>query len=254
MTLRRPFSPTPTGPLVTPWMIYGSNSRIITLFGRIHSSINVDIIVADSIPFLAEEIFASLFYLAGESRDPIKMVINNRGDDIHAVLMIVQAIDPVQAMGIDVEILVVGSSMSMASIILASGTRGKRYALDRSIVHLHAESRVIGGQGEDFERAKEYTDRLARQMYLLLAQRTKIPEYHLEQEQIAPRDKTMLENDEGRIKLVKRFLKNETYLSAYEAQAAGIIDAVIPPGDGKIMEIFNAPTEALSEKQEGGRA
>src|SRR3989344_9081438 len=108
--LRRPWSETQTGPLVPPWLLFGKDARIITLFGDINSSISVPVINLDSIPFLAEETFASLMYLAQESKDPIRIVINNRGGSVSAGLTIIQGIEHLQKSGIDVEILVLGSA------------------------------------------------------------------------------------------------------------------------------------------------
>lgn len=238
MSLRKPYSESPTGPLVSPWLLFGRDARIITLFGLIHSSTSVPVITSDSMPFLAEEFFADLMFLGQSSREPIRIIINNSGGSVPAGLTIINGIEHLQHNGIDVEVLVLGASMSMASIVLASGTEGKRYALSRSIIHFHNGYQRSEGSPEDKKRIDEFQERLTLQMYAILADRTKIPEYYVAKE-IPEVSISRLGEKEIRMKYIRRFLDGETFLSAEQALEAGVIDKVIAPGDQLLDTIFS---------------
>ncbi len=240
MSLRRGWSKEPHGQLVSPWLLFGRESRIITLFGMISSSISVNVITSDSMPFLAEETFADMMLLANESSEPVKIAVNNRGGDVAAGMIIVQGIEHLQARKIDVEILDLGSSMSMASVILASGTKGKRFATARSVVHLHSGSQTTSGTPEDVAHIQEYIDRMREGLVQILTKNTKIPEYFLKQPD-STMNPELLKSEEGRLKLTKEFLKGEKFLNPEQAIEAGIIDQILKPGDEKLTEFFSLP-------------
>lgn len=235
----REWSKKPPGTLVNHPDILTRDARILRLYGTLYSSgdLEKEAITADRERFMAETVFESLMVLGNESSDTVKILINNPGGSVVAGFSIIQAIEHLQAKGIDVEMLVTGVSASMASIILAAGTLGKRYALPRSTVHFHSAFFEVPDSMEEKkkERLTENGKRLSLEMRRLLASRTKIPEY---------RWKTMGHNEpvadeEARLKRVKEFLDDsETYLSAEQALEAGVIDAVLAPGDKRLDEIF----------------
>lgn len=104
---------------------------------------------------IANLIIAQLLFL--EREDPEKdvtMYIHSPGGVVTAGLAIY---DTMNLMRCDVATICVGSCASMGTVLLAAGTKGKRYALPNSTMHVHqALIRGMGGQASDIEiHAKE---------------------------------------------------------------------------------------------------
>lgn len=104
---------------------------------------------------IANLIIAQLLYL--EREDPekdINMYIHSPGGGVSAGLAIY---DTMQLSRCDIATICVGSCASMATVLLSAGTKGKRYALPSSTIHIHqAIIRGVGGQASDVEiHAKE---------------------------------------------------------------------------------------------------
>jgi ATP-dependent Clp protease protease subunit len=98
---------------------------------------------------VANLIMAQMLFL--ESEDPerdIRLYINSPGGDIYALLSIY---DTMQYVRNDVSTTVMGMAASAAAVILASGTRGKRFALPNSRVLIHQPRGQAGGQAADIE-------------------------------------------------------------------------------------------------------
>ncbi len=85
-------------------------------------------------------IIAQFLFLEREDPDKdISLYIHSPGGEINAGLAIY---DTIQLSRCDVSTICVGLAASMATVLLASGTKGKRYALPNSTVHMH---QAIGG-------------------------------------------------------------------------------------------------------------
>lgn len=234
------------GLLVTPWELFERDSRIVPLFGMVRSSIDVNVVASDSMPFLAENILAALMLLAQESSDPVKIVINSNGGSLVAGFDIVQAIEHLQAKGIEVWTIDIGAAKSMASTVLAAGTKGKRFAFKRSCVHLHSGTVSTGEQRpEDKEMIDAYLERIRASLNRILTERTKIPEYYVKSDNSV--NPELLKSDEGRFKLTRQFLGKEQYLTPEQALEAGIIDQILEPGNPIIDSVFKL------QKMGGGR-
>jgi len=99
---------------------------------------------------IANLIIAQLLYL--EREDPekdINMYIHSPGGIVSAGLAIY---DTMQLSRCDIATICVGSCASMGTVLLAAGTKGKRYALPNSTIHIHqAVIRGVGGQATDVE-------------------------------------------------------------------------------------------------------
>lgn len=245
----QPWSKDPTGPIVGPFVLLNRDQRMLTLFGQIHASTDVGMITSESIPFLAENVTASLLLLGSESKEPVTLLINNGGGSIQAGITIIQAIEHLKAQEISVRMVVMGTSASMASVILATGSPGARYALPRALVHFHSGHQAQQGTPDEVDRAQEFAKRLFSQMHEILAFETKLPEYFLrevrkewEEDSAAKLDPSTEKGRERRLKFVKEFLAAETYLSAEQALAAGVIDKILAPGNPFVNEIFRVKT------------
>ena len=103
---------------------------------------------------IANVIIAQLLYLEREDPDKdINMYINSPGGVISAGLAIY---DTMQLMRCDMATICVGECASMATVLLAAGTKGKRYALAHSTIHIHQARGGATGQAADIEiHAKE---------------------------------------------------------------------------------------------------
>ncbi|MEO6197987.1 MAG: ATP-dependent Clp protease proteolytic subunit [Dehalococcoidia bacterium] len=99
---------------------------------------------------VANVIIAQLLYLDREDPDKdVTMYIHSPGGVVSAGLAIY---DTMQLMKCDVATICVGSCASMGTVLLGAGTKGKRYALPNSTIHIHqAIIRGMGGQASDVE-------------------------------------------------------------------------------------------------------
>ena len=99
---------------------------------------------------IANLIIAQLLYLDREDPEKdVNMYIHSPGGVVSAGLAIY---DTMQLMRCDVATICVGSCASMGTVVLCAGTKGKRYALPNSTIHIHqAIIRGVGGQATDVE-------------------------------------------------------------------------------------------------------
>lgn len=152
---------------------------------------------------LANSVIAQLLYLS--AKDPgkeIQIYINSPGGILSAGLAIY---DTMQYVKCDISTVCVGMAASAAAVLLAAGTKGKRYALPNSEMMLHQVAvSGIGGEAVEVEIA-------AKQILKLKDRVNRILAYHTGQ----PLEK--IEKDTDR----------DFYLSAEEAKEYGLIDEVI---------------------------
>src|SRR4029077_21044878 len=98
---------------------------------------------------VANVVIAQLLFL--ESEDPDKdvmMYVNSPGGEVTAGLAIY---DTMQALRCPVATFCVGQAASMASLLLAAGTKGKRSALPHARVIIHHPSAALQGPATDIE-------------------------------------------------------------------------------------------------------
>ena len=120
--------------------------RIIFLSGPISSEV-------------ANLVIAQLIYL--EAKDPSKdifLYINSPGGSVNDGLAIIDTMNYIKC---DVNTICIGSAMSMGALILASGTKGKRYALPNSEVMIH-QVLISGGLSGPATDIEIYTKNLLR--------------------------------------------------------------------------------------------
>ncbi|QDS94939.1 ATP-dependent Clp protease proteolytic subunit [Roseimaritima multifibrata] len=111
-------------------------NRIVFLQGEIHVG-------------NANELVMKLLYLQSENRrKDIHFYINSPGGSVTATLAI---FDTMKMLSCDVATYCVGEAASGAAILLAGGTKGKRYCLPHSRVMVHQPMGGVGGQVSDIE-------------------------------------------------------------------------------------------------------
>jgi ATP-dependent Clp protease protease subunit len=98
---------------------------------------------------VANLVMAQLLYLESEDPDKdINIYINSPGGDIYALLSMY---DTMQYVRNDVSTTVMGMAASAAAVILAAGSKGKRYALPNARILIHQPRGQAGGQAADIE-------------------------------------------------------------------------------------------------------
>jgi len=151
---------------------------------------------------VANVIVAQLLHL--ESADPdkdISLYINSPGGSIYAGLAIYDTMNFVKP---DIATMCIGIAMSMGSLLLAGGTKGKRMALPNSRILMHQPSAGFEGQATDIEiHAKE-----------ILNTRARIDEIYAQ-------------HCEKPVEEVHRDMERDRFFKASEAAEYGLIDRVI---------------------------
>ncbi|MDR2377629.1 MAG: ATP-dependent Clp protease proteolytic subunit [Puniceicoccales bacterium] len=101
--------------------------------------------------FVANAVVAQLLFLQMEdAHKDIHIYINSPGGSITDGMAIY---DTMQFMSCDVVTYCIGQAASMATVLLAAGTKGKRYALPHSRMMIHQPSGGAGGQAADISIA-----------------------------------------------------------------------------------------------------
>ena len=150
----------------------------------------------------ANTIIAQLLYLQSEDEDKdIKMYVNSPGGSIYAGLAIY---DTMQHLKCDISTIAVGTAASMGSLLLAAGTKGKRFSLPHSMIHIHQPLGGAEGQATDIEITAKEILRLKSLLTELIAKHT-------------GKKKSVIERDSDR----------DYYMTAAQAEDYGIIDKVI---------------------------
>lgn len=116
---------------------------------------------------LANAVVAELLLLEGQdSEQDISIYVNSPGGSVTAGLAIY---DTIQYIKPDVSMICVGQAASMAAVLMASGAKGKRFALPNSRIMIHQPMGGFRGQATDIEiQAKEILfikDRLLQIMH-----------------------------------------------------------------------------------------
>jgi ATP-dependent Clp protease protease subunit len=151
---------------------------------------------------VANLIVAQLLYL--NSEDPnqgINMYINSPGGSIYAGLAIY---DTMQMIPAPVSTYAVGVTASMGTVLLASGAKGKRYALPHATVHLHPASSGAQGYTEDVRIAFKEQERVQTQLFHLVGKHTGHNWKEIEQD-----------------------FERDRYMDALEAKDYGLVDEVL---------------------------
>jgi len=151
---------------------------------------------------VANSIVAQLLHL--EREDPerdISMYINSPGGEVHAGLAIMDAMHLNRC---DVATYCVGVCASMATVLLSSGTPGKRYAMPNSTVHMHQVLGGAQGQAADIEIEAREAIRLNELLRGILARNTGQSEERIRQD-----------------------ADRNFYLTAQQAAEYGLIDEIL---------------------------
>ena len=151
---------------------------------------------------VANLVIAQLLYLQMEdAKKDIHLYINSPGGVVTGGMAIYDTMNFLQC---DVQTFCIGMAASMSTVLLAAGTKGKRFALPNSRVMIHQPSGGAGGQAADITIAAREILRWRRTLSDVISRLTGKP-----QEQV--------ERDSDR----------DYYMSAPEAKEYGIVDHVV---------------------------
>ncbi|MDB6140446.1 MAG: ATP-dependent Clp protease proteolytic subunit [Verrucomicrobiaceae bacterium] len=211
------FDPTiiaPRGSYMVPTVIEteGRQERAYDIYSRL---------LKDRIIFLSGEvndtmasiIIAQLLFL--QMQDPkkdINIYVNSPGGSVTAGLAIY---DTMQFLTCDVCTYSIGLVASMGAVLLAAGTKGKRYALPNSDIMIHQVSGGARGTASDVERTVEYMYSLKRRLNNILAHHTGKSVEQVSKD--ADRDNYMTAVQAAEYGLVDKVLENRKELPLVEA-------------------------------------
>jgi len=163
--------------------------RIVFLTGQFNDS-------------MANSIVAQLLFLASkDSEKDIQLYINSPGGSVTAGLAIY---DTMQYIKPDVSTVSIGLSASMGAMILASGAKGKRFALPNAEILLHQVMGGARGQASEIEITAKQIIKIKEQMNKILSKHTGQP-----------------------LAKIAKDTDRDFYLSAIEAKEYGVIDEVL---------------------------
>jgi len=163
--------------------------RIIMLSGEVNDQV-------------ASSIVAQLLFL--EAQDPDKDIyfyINSPGGVITSGLSMFDTMNYIKP---DIVTICIGQAASMGAFLLASGTKGKRYALPNARIMIHQPSGGAQGQSTDIQIQAQEIQRLKDTLNHILAEKTG-----------------------KKAKQIEKDTERDNFMSAQEAVDYGLIDKVL---------------------------
>ena len=163
--------------------------------------------------YMANLVIAQMLFLQMENKSQdIHIYINSPGGYVSSGLAIY---DTMQFVHCDVATYCIGQASSMAALLLAGGTKGKRFALPNSRIMIHQPSGGAQGTASDIKITAEEILKLKKRMTKLISKHTGQP-----------------------VEKVEKDSDRDHFMSADEAKAYGVVDEVveslkdIPKGGG----------------------
>jgi ATP-dependent Clp protease protease subunit len=156
----------------------------------------------------ANLIVAQLLYLSNQDRSsPIQMYINSPGGVIYSGMAIY---DTMQMVPNPISTLAVGVTASFGTVLLTAGTKGLRYALPHSTIHMHQPLGGAQGMASEIEIQAREILRLRSRLNEIMALHTGQP-----------------------LEVIERDTERDFYMSADQAVAYGLADHVMEIPDVK---------------------
>ncbi len=123
--------------------------------------------------YVANLVIAQLLFLESEEPDKdINFYINSPGGMVTSGLAIY---DTMQYIKPDVQTICIGQAASMGALLLAAGTKGKRYALPHARILIHQPMGGFQGQATDIEIHAREILRMKQELNEILAKHTEQP-------------------------------------------------------------------------------
>lgn len=175
--------------------------RAYDLFSRLMED-RIILLTGPVTDFMSTICVGQLLFLQKEDKNSdINIYINSPGGSVNAGLAMY---DTMQFVSCDVSTCCVGLAASMGAVLLAGGTKGKRFSLPHSRIMIHQPSGGAGGTAADMERTMKEILTLKDSLYEILASHTG-----------QPKEKVLQDSD------------RDLWMSSQEAKDYGVIDDVI---------------------------
>lgn len=161
---------------------------------------------------VANLIVAQLLYLDREDNDKdIMLYINSPGGQVSSGLAIY---DTMQMISAPVSTVALGMTASFGTLLLLAGSKGKRYALPNSTIHMHQPLGGVQGQASDIEIEAREILRLKKLLNVIIEKHTVMtPE------------------------LIERYTDRDFYMTSEKAKELGLIDIVADMNAGKMQQL-----------------
>lgn len=188
---------------LTPYVIEdtGRGERSMDIYSRLLKD-RIIFIGTDIDDHVANVVVAQLLFLKMEDpKKDVHLYINSMGGLITAGLAIY---DTLLWLGCDINTYCIGQASSMGALLLAAGTKGKRFALPNSRIMIHQPSGGVGGTSADIALQAQEILTLKKVLHEILAERTGQP-----------------------LAKIAKDSDRDFFMSAEEAKAYGLIDVVV---------------------------
>jgi len=170
---------------------------------------------------IANLIVAQLLFLEREDPDrEISLYINCPGGEIYAGLAVY---DTMQLLKVPVSTIAVGWTASLGTVLLAAGTKGRRFALPHATIHMHPAGGGARGYAPDVEIQLNELMRMQHLLQRLLSEHTGRP-----------------------IERIATDFDRDYFMDAAEAVEYGIVDRVL--GKSALEEEEEAEDDSASEE------
>ena len=163
-------------------------SRIVFINGEINDNVS-------------NLVISELLYLDSLNHNDIDIYINSPGGNVSSGFEIIDTMNYIKS---DVKTIVTGLAASMAAVILANGTRGKRYSLKNSEIMIHQPIGTINGQATDIKIQAERINNKKKILNKMLSNLTNQP-----------------------LEIIEKDTERDKYMTSNEALKYGIIDNII---------------------------
>ena len=183
------------------WERTGNGERGYDLFSRLLKD-RIIFLDGEINDYTADLVVAEILFLESENPEKdISIYINSPGGSVTAGLAIYDTMKYVKC---PIQTICMGQAASMAAILLAGGTKGKRFALPSSRVMIHQPRGGVEGQESDISILAKEIIRLKKLSIEYLA------------------------NDTGKkVNQVAEDIERDFYMTAQDAKEYGIIDQVM---------------------------
>lgn len=150
---------------------------------------------------LANAVISELLFLDSQGNDEISIYINSPGGSITSGMAIYDTMNFVKS---PISTICVGMAASMASVLLASGEKGKRFILPNSEVMIHQPLGGVNGQATEIKIVADRILYLRNKLNKILANKT---------------------NQD--IKKIEKDTERDHYLTSKEALEYGLVDKIL---------------------------
>jgi ATP-dependent Clp protease protease subunit len=151
---------------------------------------------------VANIVIAQLLFLDSTDRTrDINMYINSPGGNVYSGLGVY---DTMQYVTPQIATICIGVAASMACILLAAGTKGKRAALKHARLMMHQPSGAIGGQASDIEITVAEIKKIKNDLYEVVSHHSGKP-----------------------VKEIEKDFDRDRWMTAPEAKDYGLVDEVL---------------------------